>query len=70
MAGILVFFWEGPFSGAMLVLGRVSSLLPQNIQGCMVIIKYPLNCGKSTAEVSCSMKIILHMQVSPTSTLV
>ena len=24
MVGILLSFWEGPFSGAMLVLGRVS----------------------------------------------
>ena len=24
MVGILVAFWEGPFSGAMLVLGRVN----------------------------------------------
>ena len=26
MVGILVSFWEGPFSGAMLVLGRVKTL--------------------------------------------
>ena len=31
------------------------------------IIKYPLNCGKSTAEVSLRMKIIVHTQASPTS---
>ena len=33
MVGILVSFWDGPFSGAMLVLGRVADLNPSTFTG-------------------------------------
>ena len=67
MVGILVSFWEGPFSGAMLVSGRVLDIVsdvnqaPENYISEMLCKNFCANKKRlqTCCKVLCSVSLIL-----------